>query len=82
MRDMSWDEYAEKVIQPLFDNMAEGWYAGCKELSESLGFELAPKERCMQQFLWIWADNEMYDWVPQNIESLGMDVTCEGIYEG
>ena len=78
MREMDWDEYSEKVILPLFDNMAEGWYAACKELSESLGYELAPKERCVQQFLWIWQDNEMYGWLPENIEALGMNVTHEG----
>ena len=77
MREMGYDEYAEKVIVPLFDKMAEGWYAACKELSESLGFELAPKERCIQQFLWIWQDNEMHEWLPENVEPLGMDVRIE-----
>lgn len=80
MREVTWDEYAEKVILPLYDALEKGWYEGCKRLSENLGFELAPKERCLQQFLWIWQDNEMYDWMPENVNPLGLDIVPEGAF--
>ena len=77
MKELTFDEYAELVITPLFDSIAEGFYAGCMQVAERFGIDPPSKEECVDLALCVWQDEEMYEWVPENLASIGIDVPCE-----
>ena len=77
MKELTYDEYDEQVISPLFYGLADGFYEGLKGIAEKFGCELADKEECTRTLLNVWHDEEMYDWVPEMVHSLGIDVPCE-----
>ena len=77
MMELTYDEYGEQVIDPLFYSIADGFYEGCKEIAERFGINPPSKEQCTYLALCVWQDEEMYDWVQENLASIGIDIPCE-----
>ena len=81
MKDLTYDEYGLLVIDPLFYSIADGFYEGCKDVSERFGIKPPSKEDCTRIALYIWQDEEMYEWVYGTMRSLGIDVPCRELEE-
>ena len=77
--EITWEEYVDTIVDPLFNHLASGWFGACVELSEKFGIEPPSEGDCLMQFIGIWEDEEWVDWLPDNLANfLKLDVYCDG----